>query len=489
MLKQTLAGRGAAPATLLMLFSAFLVLLPIAVATAGSSARNKVSAQNAKNTLSAQKKVAVHHVSARSDVDLTRMLHAKHSVSGHTATSAVRYSTKVRVEFALAFSSTPPASTTSSSAKIAWTATGASHIRCALDQASSASCSSPATYQGVGLGAHTFKVTASRNSLTKTISTSWTVVAPAPAPSVTTTTSTSTSTTTTTTRVDAHQHFWRVADQDQPWRSSHHGAIARDFLPEDLTPSAAEVGVSRTVLVQSVDEPAENDRLAAFAEHPLVAGVVAWAPLDDPVRARQELDRVPIAKLAGVRCLVGKGPLPWLEDPQVRALLADLADRGVAWDVVPVTAGQTASVLRLAQALPALRIVIDHLGRPPVETGGWDPWAQHLDELAGCPNVAVKLSVGLDVLTAWPRWSARELRPYVVGVCDRFGPARVMLASNWPVVTLRAGYQQAWGDVEAVVRERYAGADLARVLGGTAARWYGLDQAVCAEGGGTRAAP
>jgi L-fuconolactonase len=283
-------------------------------------------------------------------------------------------------------------------------------------------------------------------------------------------------------RVDAHQHFWRVADQDQPWRTGHHAAIARDFLPDELAVSAAEVGVTRTVLVQSVDEPAENDRLAAFATDPLVAGVVAWAPLPEPDRARQELDRVPLTKLAGVRCLVGRDPLPWLEEPSVRALLADLADRGVAWDVVPVTAAQTAAVLRLAQALPALRIVIDHLGRPPVESGGWDPWAQHLDGLAGCPNVAVKLSVGLDVLTAWPRWSAEELAPYVDGVCDRFGPSRVMLASNWPVVTLKAGYRQAWGDVEAVVRARYEGDDLARVLGGTAAQWYGLDRTVVAGG-------
>lgn len=289
-------------------------------------------------------------------------------------------------------------------------------------------------------------------------------------------------------KVDAHQHFWRVADQDQPWRTGHHGAIARDFLPEDLAAGAAAVGVTRTVLVQSVDEPAENDRLAAFAEHPLVAGVVAWAPLDDPERARRELERVPLPTLAGVRCLIGKDPLRWLEDRAVRALMADLAGRGIAWDVVPVTAEQTAAVLRLAQALPELRVVVDHLGRPPVETGGWDPWARHLDELAGCPGVAVKLSVGLDVLTNWPRWSAEELRPYVDLVCDRFGPDRVMLASNWPVVTLQADYARAWGDVEAVVRDRYQGDDLDRVLGGTATQWYGLDR-TARQGGVLRTSP
>jgi L-fuconolactonase len=80
-----------------------------------------------------------------------------------------------------------------------------------------------------------------------------------------------------------------------------------------------------------------------------------------------------------------------------------------------------------------------------VETAGWEPWSNQLGDLATCPNVAVKLSVGLDVLTAWSRWDAEELQPYVDGVCDQFGPDRVMLASNWPVVTLKAGYSLGLG--------------------------------------------
>jgi L-fuconolactonase len=275
-------------------------------------------------------------------------------------------------------------------------------------------------------------------------------------------------------RVDAHQHFWRVADQDQPWRTGHHAAIARDFTPDDLVAAAAPVGVTRTVLVESVDAPAENDRLAAFAAHPMVAGVVAWAPLSEPDRARAELARLQLDRLSGVRCLVGRDPLEWLADRDVLALMRELAARGTAWDVVPVTAEQTQAVLALARAVPELRIVVDHLGRPPVEVGGWQPWAAQLRDLSGCPNVAVKLSVGLDVLTAWPEWSPAELRPYVGWVAECFGPQRLMLASNWPVVTLRASYAQAWSDLESAVADLFAGADRQRVLAGTAVEWYGL---------------
>lgn len=283
-------------------------------------------------------------------------------------------------------------------------------------------------------------------------------------------------------KIDAHQHFWRVAAQEQPWRTNHHGAIARDFTPADLVAEAARVGVQQTVLVQSVDEPAENERLAGYAQEPIVGGVVAWVPLSDPDRARAELDRLSrdlgLDKLSGVRCLIGKDPLLWLAEPAVRELMAELAERGLAWDVVPITDDQNAAVRDLARAVPDLRIVIDHLGRPPVEVHGWEPWAGHLAALAASPRVAVKLSVGLDVLTAWPSWRGDDLIRYVEEVCGRFGPDRVMLASNWPVVTLRASYAQAWTDLERVAERLFSGSDLARVIGGTAAQWYGLHRSL-----------
>jgi L-fuconolactonase len=146
------------------------------------------------------------------------------------------------------------------------------------------------------------------------------------------------------------------------------------------------------------------------------------------------------------------------------------------WDVVPITPEQIAAVTRLAGAVPDLRLVVDHLARPPLDTGGWDPWAGQVAELASCPGVALKVSVGVDALTAWPAWRPEVLRPYVAHVIELFGPARLMLASNWPVVLLRATYAVAWTDLcDAVVAAGAETADLGEVTGGTASRWYRLD--------------
>jgi L-fuconolactonase len=273
-------------------------------------------------------------------------------------------------------------------------------------------------------------------------------------------------------KVDTHHHFWQTARQEQSWRSPAHTELAADFEPADLAPLLDIAGVDATVLVESVDTAEENDRLAAYAAgFPQVAGVVGWLPLADPAAARAELARADRSRWCGVRCLVAREPLDWL-DP---AVMTDLAATDLAWDVVPVTDAQVEAVVALARRVPQLRIVVDHMARPPLETGELDGWAARLGALAGCPNVALKVSIGIDVLTSWSRWDPAAFAPAVAHAVAAFGADRLMLASNWPVVTLRAGYATALRDLDAAVIA--AGVDeagLAQVRGGTAMRWYRL---------------
>ncbi len=277
--------------------------------------------------------------------------------------------------------------------------------------------------------------------------------------------------------IDAHHHFWRHGESHQTWRGPEHDALARNFLPGELRPGLTEAGVDRTVLIQSVNTAEENRRLLAYAAaEDIVAGVVAWLPIEEPATAGPMLEQLRSdPAVRGVRSLVGRDSLDWLLSPDVLALMADLADAGLAWDVVPVTAEQVGAVLALAERVPELRIVIDHLARPPVDTGAWQPWAELVARLAAGPGIAMKVSVGIDALTAWSNWAPGDLQRYVGYVVEVFGPERLMLASNWPVIELRCDYVQAWTDLEAAVRSAGCGpSELADVRGGTATRWYGL---------------
>jgi L-fuconolactonase len=87
----------------------------------------------------------------------------------------------------------------------------------------------------------------------------------------------------------------------------------------------------------------------------------------------------------------------------------------------------------------------------------------------------LKVSIGIDLLTSWSRWEPAALIPAVAHAVAAFGPDRLMLASNWPVVTLRADYVTALRDLDAAVVAAGVDAEgLAEVRGGTAARWYHL---------------
>lgn len=275
--------------------------------------------------------------------------------------------------------------------------------------------------------------------------------------------------------IDAHHHFWETAAQEQPWRDHTHTVLERDFAPGDLVRHLKDSNVDATVLVQSADQPDENDRLSRYARSERVAGVVAWLPLRSGLPALSELSRVKIPKLCGVRCLTSDDPLTWLADPSTIALFQELATRNLVWDVVPITSGQVRSILRLAHAVPELKIVIDHLARPPLDTHAWEPWASHIAELAACPNVAAKVSIGIDVLTSWKDWTSAPLEPYVDWAYKQFGADRLMLASNWPVVLVLTSYTRAWRDlVSAVEKAVPSPQERSSMLGGTAEHWYCL---------------
>jgi L-fuconolactonase len=122
--------------------------------------------------------------------------------------------------------------------------------------------------------------------------------------------------------------------------------------------------------------------------------------------------------------------------------------------------------------LPQLKIVINHLGRPPIPEQGWEPWATQIARAAEYRNLAMKLSIGLDVIMRW-RWSTQGISRYSDHVLDLFGPERVMAASNWPVILLGASYEEAWCGIAALVAGLSANQQRA-VLGDTATRIYAL---------------
>jgi L-fuconolactonase len=189
-----------------------------------------------------------------------------------------------------------------------------------------------------------------------------------------------------------------------------------------------------------------------------VHGVVIAADRVDPRRLDgYQLD----TRFRGLCCRMTAGPPDNLGELERRGLTLDVED-GLEW--VPRIAGQ----------FPALRVAIVHLGSPRVDhtvPADWERWAGALEAAARIPQVCCKLS-GLTGLAASP-WRAEDLRPYVHHALAVFGPDRLMFGSGWPANLPEhtwkeslAAFTQAIGARSMEVREQ--------LLGGTAARFYGL---------------
>ena len=277
--------------------------------------------------------------------------------------------------------------------------------------------------------------------------------------------------------IDSHHHFWWTDKHTYTWPAQVGDAFARNYTPDDLKPELDRCGVKGTVLVQVLHQVGgETEECLDLCKHvDFVRGVVGWLPLANPDETAQAMERLRQrgGKLVGVRHLISNEPDPrWLLQDGVLDSLTLLAAAGLVFDAIPVNAAQFESVLEVAQRLPDLKIVLNHLGRPPIPEQGWEPWATQIARAAEHRNVAIKLSIGLDIIMRW-RWSTDAIRRYADHVLDLFSPHRVMAASNWPVILFGASYQECWDGTTALV-SRLPAAEQRAVLGDTAERIYGL---------------
>jgi L-fuconolactonase len=277
-------------------------------------------------------------------------------------------------------------------------------------------------------------------------------------------------------RIDAHQHFWLLADRQGQWPPAELQAIYRDFLPADLEPLRQHAGVDGTVLVQSM--PSEDDTrwmLSLADRHDFIWGVVGWVDM----KAAEAAER--IAALAAHPRL--KGLRPMLQDLPDDAWIADVAVDGAARAMV--RHGLVFDALVLPRHLPALhcfaerhpelRIVIDHGAKPPIAAGEIEPWRSDMARLAAMPNVCCKVS-GL-LTEAAPQAGAEALRPFVQALWELFGPERLLWGSDWPVLRLAGDYaawlamsQALFDAIDPALSEASRGG----LFGGNAMRLYGL---------------
>jgi predicted TIM-barrel fold metal-dependent hydrolase len=172
-----------------------------------------------------------------------------------------------------------------------------------------------------------------------------------------------------------------------------------------------------------------------------------------------------------------------------RAGFKHLAPRKLSFEVWCAHT-QLPDAIGLARAFPDTTIVLDHFGGPlgiGPHAGKQEEvfayWKSQIDELARCPNVAVKLG-GLNMEVNGYGWEHRPQPPtsaelaqatgrYFEHAIARFGVDRCMFESNFPVDKLSCSYTVLWNSFKRLTQS-YSAAERAALFHGTATRVYRL---------------
>lgn len=278
--------------------------------------------------------------------------------------------------------------------------------------------------------------------------------------------------------IDSHLHVWDLSKAQYDWLGPSAGTLNRTFTFEDAHPTLQRVGVQGVVLVQAADNVADTQVMIDVADrHDSVLGVVAYLALDRPRDARVSLQRLlENDRVVGVRALTHTRPdSDWLLQRAVDQSLSALEATGLSLDIVTAHPRHLEVASIVADRHPDLRIVIDHLGRPPIGGTRHDfrAWSAQIDNLATHPLVFAKVS-GLYNNVGSPRdWTPDGIRLFVIHALNAFGSDRLMFGGDWPVCQTAGGYERSLAAIEAVL-DGLTHLERDSILGNSAAEFYRL---------------
>jgi L-fuconolactonase len=273
-------------------------------------------------------------------------------------------------------------------------------------------------------------------------------------------------------RVDAHVHFYRYDPVEYAWIDERMAVIRRDFLPEIAAAELGRAGVGGLIAVQARQTLAESEWLIELRRaSPLIRGVVGWVDLQSN-RLDETLDRL-APDLVGVRHILQAEPDDaFMLRPDFDRGIQTLRRYALTYDIL-IHPRHLPHARTLVDRHPDQPFVLDHLAKPFIKAHALEPWATDLRELARRPNICAKLS-GLVTEADWQTWTRADLRPYLETALAAFGPQRLMFGSDFPVCLVAASYAEVYASIADFVGE-LSPSEQDDILGGNAARFYGVD--------------
>lgn len=282
--------------------------------------------------------------------------------------------------------------------------------------------------------------------------------------------------------VDAHVHVWDPGRLPYPWLGGL-PALDRPMLPEAADEDAGATGgtVGGAVFIEAdarPDRALDEARWVAGLDWPRLRGIVAGADLRSGGLEPQLDALAGIGRVVGVRHnLQDEDASRWQGDLALERGLRTVAARGLSFDAC-VRWGQLDALAELLERVPEAAVVVDHLGKPPIDAGldsaAGAAWSAAMQRIAARPGTLVKLS-GLPAEASAIAVLERSGDAFLARGLELFGAERAMVGSDWPVSRRLGAAVTASDWIERVRRVVDGlGCDWAAVAGRTAERFYGL---------------
>lgn len=264
--------------------------------------------------------------------------------------------------------------------------------------------------------------------------------------------------------IDTHIHLFDPRrPQGIPWPPESDKVLYQPALPDRYRGITKGLGVVGAIEVECSPLLEDNQWvLDIAAQDTIIVGTVGdlEPASQDFGKQLERFHRNPLFRGIRYGNLWGRDLGERLSQAEFVANLKTVADAGLEMDTANPDPALIASVVRLTDLVPNLRIVIDHLPQmePPAEPQARKAVQANLRELGKRPQVFVKVSEVVHRVGGEVHSDLNFYRPRLDELWDIFGEDRLFYGSDWPNSDNSAPFQEELGVVRSYFTSKGANA-------------------------------
>ncbi len=242
--------------------------------------------------------------------------------------------------------------------------------------------------------------------------------------------------------IDAHQHFWNYNEERHTWITPEMSVLRSDYYPNYSEPLFRDQGFTGCVAVQADSSEEETLFLLALAEqNEFIQGVVGWVDL----QSTNIEDRLgyfsQFEAIKGFRHIVqGEKDPNFLARKEFIRGVKTLGSFDLGYDLL-IYPHQIKSAITFCETCDNQKIVLDHLAKAPLKSGNIQEWKKEIRPFARLSHVSAKIS-GIVTEAENQNWTQDQVNELVEVALEVFGPKRLMIGSDYPVVLLNSSLER-----------------------------------------------